>query len=228
MYHFDQTLVHLSKCTLQTERKQDMRSRKGLVISLSVIAVMWILHTTSKNFMVDPTFSTFLSNKEIELPNAKLWIVMIQLHIVLAIIALITGPLGLSRAMRMKNPHLHRWNGRIYVMVIVFNILPGYYVALYANGGIWSTIGFFILNTLWLLTTINGYRFIRKGQVHLHRSWMLRSFFLTFANLTIYILVTILHYVAGLPYGFSYSLGAWLAFMINLVLAEIVIRKSTI
>lgn len=228
MYHFDRTLVYLSKDTLQTERKQDMRSRKGLVISLSVIAVMWILHTTSKNFMVDPTFSTFLSNKEIELPNAKLWIVMIQLHIALAIIALITGPLGLSRAMRMKKPHLHRWNGRIYVMVIVFNILPGYYVALYANGGIWSTIGFFILNTLWLLTTINGYRFIRKGQVHRHRSWMLRSFFLTFANLTIYILVTILQYVAGLPYGFSYSLGAWLAFMINLVLAEIVIRKSSI
>ncbi|MFG3433318.1 DUF2306 domain-containing protein [Lysinibacillus fusiformis] len=205
-----------------------MRSRKGLVVSLSVIAVMWILHTASKNFMVDPTFSTFLSNKEIELPNAKLWIVMIQLHIALAIIALMTGPLGLSRALRMKNPHLHRWNGRIYVMVIVFNILPGYYVALYANGGIWSTIGFFILNTLWLHTTINGYRFIRKGQVHRHRSWMLRSFFLTFANLTIYILVTILHYVAGLPYGFSYSLGAWLAFIINLVLAEIVIRKSTI
>lgn len=122
MYHFDRTLVYL-KGTLQTERKQDMRSRKGLVISLSVIAVMWILHTTSKNFMVDPTFSTFLSNKEIELPNEKLWIVMIQLHIALAIIALITGPLGLSRAMRMKNPHLHRWNGRIYVMVIVFNIL---------------------------------------------------------------------------------------------------------
>ncbi len=227
MYHFDRTLVYL-KGTLQTERKQDMRSRKGLVISLSVIAVMWNLHTTSKNFMVDPTFSTFLSNKEIELPNEKLWIVMIQLHIALAIIALITGPLGLSRAMRMKNPHLHRWNGRIYVMVIVFNILPGYYVALYANGGIWSTIGFLILTTLWLLTTINGYRFIRKGQVHRHRSWMLRSFFLTFANLTIYILVTIFQYVAGLSYGFSYSLGAWLAFMINLVLAEIVIRKSTI
>lgn len=227
MYHFDRTQVYLNG-TLQTERKQDMRSRKGLVISLSVIAVMWILHTTSKNFMVDPTFSTFLWNKEIELPNEKLWIVMIQLHIALAIIALITGPLGLSRAMRMKKPHLHRWNGRIYVMVIVFNILPGYYVALYANGGIWSTIGFLILNTLWLLTTINGYRFIRKGQVHRHRSWILRSFFLTFSNLTIYILVTIFQYVAGLSYGFSYSLGAWLAFMINLVLAEIVIRKSTI
>lgn len=71
--------------------------RKGLVISLAVIAVLWILHTTSKNFVVDPTFSTFLSNKEIELPNANVWIMMIQLHIILAIIALITGPLGLSR-----------------------------------------------------------------------------------------------------------------------------------
>ncbi len=202
--------------------------RKGLVISLAVIAVLWILHTTSKNFVVDPKFSTFLSNKEIELPNANVWIMIIQLHIILAIIALITGPLGLSRTIRMEKPILHRWNGRIYVIVIVVNILPGYYIALYANGGMWSTIGFFILNTLWLLTTINGFRFIKKGQVNSHRSWMLRSFFLTFANLTIYIVMTILHYGANLPYGLSYSLGAWLAFTINLVLAEMVIRKSTI
>ncbi|UZM98092.1 DUF2306 domain-containing protein [Lysinibacillus sp. MHQ-1] len=60
---------------------------------------------------------------------------MIQLHIILAIIALITGPLGLSRTIRMEKPILHRWNGRIYVIVIVVNILPGYYIALYANGG---------------------------------------------------------------------------------------------
>lgn len=138
--------------------------RKGLVISLAVIAVLWILHTTSKNFVVDPTFSTFLSNKEIELPNANVWIMMIQLHIILAIIALITGPLGLSRTIRMEKPILHRWNGRIYVIVIVVNILPGYYIALYANGGMWSTIGFFILNTLWLLTTINGFRFIKRDK----------------------------------------------------------------
>lgn len=205
-----------------------MRSRQGLVISLSFIAVMWILHTASKNFMVDPTFSTLLLNKEVELPNVDLWVVMIKLHIVLAIIALTTGPLGLSKSIRKKRPVLHRWNGRIYVGAIVFNIIPGYYVSFYANGGVWSVIGFLILNTLWLLTTINGYRFIRKGQVRQHRIWVLRSFFLTFANLTIYLIVAIFHYGVGLPYGLSYTFAVWLAFILNLLLAELVIRKSSI
>lgn len=205
-----------------------MRSSKGLVITLSVIAVMWILHTASKNFMVDPSFSTFLSNKDIQLPNIDLWFVMIRMHIVLAIVALITGPLGLSKGIRKKNPMLHRWNGRIYVISIVLNIFPGYYVSFYANGGFWSIIGFLVLNTCWFLTTMNGYRYIRKVQVRQHRNWVLRSFFLTFANLTIYIIVSIVHHGVGLPYGLSYTVAVWLAVILNLLLAELVIRKSSI
>ncbi|MFB5763655.1 DUF2306 domain-containing protein [Paenibacillus medicaginis] len=205
-----------------------MRSRKALIITLSVIAVMWIFHTASKNFIVDPTFSKFLSKKDIKLPNIDLWVIMIRLHIVLAIVALITGPLGLSKRIRTKRPSLHRWNGRIYVVSVILNVIPGYYVSFYANGGFWSVIGFLILNTLWLLTTVNGYRFIRKGQVRQHRIWVLRSFFLTYANLTIYIIVTIFHKGVGLQYGSSYTLAVWLAFTINLLLAELVIRKSSI
>jgi uncharacterized membrane protein len=153
---------------------------------------------------------------------------MIRLHIVLAIIALIAGPLGLSKRIRTKRPALHRWNGRIYVLSIVLNIIPGYYVSFYANGGFWSVIGFLVLNTLWFLTTVNGYRFIRKGQVRQHRDWVLRSFFLTFANLTIYFVVTIFHKGVGLQYGLSYTFAVWLAVTLNLLLAELVIRKSSI
>ncbi len=205
-----------------------MKNRKTIMITMSIIAFMWIMHTVSKNFMVDPQFTSFLSNKVAELPNENIWIVMIRIHIILAIIALITGPIGLSRTIRKKRPSVHCWNGRLYVATILLNMIPGYYVSFFANGGLWSIIGFFILNTLWLITTWNGYRTIRMKKVMVHRKWMIRSFFLTFANLTIYIVVTIFHHGLNFEYGISYSIAVWSACILNLILAEFVIRKTKI
>ncbi len=119
-----------------------MKRRKSLIVILSLVSVMWVLHTASKNFIVDPAFTSFLDKKEIDLADEDLWIVMIRIHITLAIVALMTGPLGLSKRIRNNNPYLHRWNGRIYILAILSNMVPGYYVAIYANGGLLSVMVF--------------------------------------------------------------------------------------
>ncbi|MBM7553956.1 DUF2306 domain-containing protein [Thalassobacillus pellis] len=205
-----------------------MTKRKTLIVILSLVSVMWILHTASKNFIVDPEFASFLSKKEIIISNGNLWIVMIKIHIVLAITALVTGPIGLSKSIRIKKLPLHQWNGRIYILSILLNMVPGYYVSIFANGGVLSMIGFWILNTLWLVTTINGYLWVRRKKVVQHRKWMLRSFFLTYANLTIYIIVATFHNGFNFDYGVSYIIAVWGSFTINLTLAEFVIKKSKI
>ena len=202
--------------------------RKTIIITLSVISFMWILHTVSKNFLVDPEFTTFLGNKDATLSNVNLWKIMIQIHIILAVVALMTGPLGLSKRIRNKRPTIHRWNGRIYILSILLNMIPGYYVSFFANGGFLSIIGFLILNTLWLMTTINGYLYIIKKQISQHRNWMIRSFMLTYANLTIYIVVAISHNALGFDYGHAYTLAVWLSFTVNLIIAEIIIKKTKI
>ncbi|WP_433956689.1 DUF2306 domain-containing protein [Cytobacillus horneckiae] len=55
-----------------------------------------------------------------------------------------------------------------------------------------------------------GFRSIRNKKVMKHRKWMVRSFFLTLANLTIYIIVTIFHHVLNFDYGVSYSFASGL------------------
>ncbi|QKE72360.1 DUF2306 domain-containing protein [Arthrobacter citreus] len=205
-----------------------MKNRRWIVISLSVLALMWMMHTVTKNFIVDPNFTSILKFKEVKFPSLNLWIIMIRLHIILSIIALISGPIGLSKRIRKKQLVIHRWNGRIYVGVILFNIIPGYFVSFYANGSVWSITGFILLNTIWILTTITSYRFIRKGQVTQHRNWILRSFFLTFANLTIHLVLSIFYYGVGLQYDLSYPIAVWSSFILNLLFAELVIRNSSI
>lgn len=66
--------------------------KKFYAVSILFITTMWVLHTWSKNFIVDPNFTTFLANKDQILANESLWVIMIQIHIILAIISLLTGP----------------------------------------------------------------------------------------------------------------------------------------
>ncbi|MBP1083453.1 MULTISPECIES: DUF2306 domain-containing protein [Bacillus] len=199
---------------------------KGLNIFLFIISVMWVLHTFSKNFMIDPNFERFLSRKDFPIQNEGLWILMIRIHIVLALIALLTGPVALIKRIRVKRLPVHRWFGRIYVLSIILNYIPGLYVSLFATGGLLSTAGFFILNTLWLCTTLIGYRAIRKKRMIPHSQWMLRSFFLSFANMTIYIIVAIFHNALNFPYAYSYTMASWMCWILNLLLAEMIIKKN--
>lgn len=107
---------------------------KILVIGLFIIAFMWIMHTLSKNFMVDPNFEKFLKKKDAIISNPTVWAVMLRIHIVLAVIALLTGPVGMMKGLRNKRLLFHRYNGRIYILSIVFNFIPGIYVSLFATG----------------------------------------------------------------------------------------------
>ena len=202
--------------------------KKTIKVIIVIISIMWVMHTSSKNFIVDPTFEKFIGRKDQILTNEWLWGMMIRIHIVLAILSLITGPLGVIKAIRVKALNFHRWNGRIYVLSILLNFIPGIYVSLFATGGWLSTVGFLILNSLWLGTTLRGYLLIKRRNIVLHSQWMIRSFFLSFANMTIYIIISLTHYVMNFSYGHSYTIAVWLCWIMNLLLAEIIIRKKVI
>jgi len=200
--------------------------KKNIGKIIIIISVMWILHTFTKNFIIDPNFETFLSRKDITITDKPLWMLMIRLHILFALVSLLTGPLGVIKRIRVKSIKFHRWNGLIYVLSVILNFIPGVYTAFFATGGWLNTIGFLILNTIWLATTILGYWYIKKQNVKLHREWFIRSFFLTFANNMIYVILTITYFIMHIPYEISYTISVWLCWIINLLIAEIVIRKK--
>lgn len=202
--------------------------KKTIGIIMCIISILWVFHTFSKNFMVDPAFEKFLARKDQLLTDTSLWLFMIRIHILLAILSLLTGPFGLLKRVRAQSIKFHRWNGRVYVLSILFNFIPGVFVSFFATGGWPSTIGFLILNTLWLGTTILGYLSIKKQRIILHRQWMIRSFFLSFANMTIYIIVAITHNVMNVSYGSSYTIAVWLCWALNLLAAEWISRYRVI
>ncbi len=86
-------------------------------------------------------------------------------------------------------------------------------------------MGFGLLAVLWLFTTANAYRHIRLGDRVAHRRWMIRSYALTFAAVTLRIYLP-LSQVAGLPFDPAYQTISWFCWVPNLIVAEWIILRQ--
>ncbi|MDA0369651.1 MAG: DUF2306 domain-containing protein [Proteobacteria bacterium] len=145
-----------------------------------------------------------------------------RLHVVGGAIALALGPFQFLPGLRTKRPGLHRWNGRLYLSGIVAGTVGGLYMAQLSFGGNVTHLGFGLLAVSWFATTAMALRAILAGDVVHHRRWMIRSYALTFAAVTLRLWLPGL--AAALPFETAYQLVSWLAWTPNLIAAEIYLR----
>jgi hypothetical protein len=73
-------------------------------------------------------------------------------HMLVAPIALLLGPLQFYPKLRAKYPKSHRWSGRVYVTACVVAGIAGLATSPYASGGPVAGLGFGILAVLWVGT----------------------------------------------------------------------------
>ena len=149
----------------------------------------------------------------------------ITVHIVGGMVALLLGPLQFVRGLRDRLPRVHRTTGRIYLAGIVLGSLGGLYMARLAYGGTPARLGFALLAVSWLVTSAMAYRRIRRRDVDRHREWMIRSYALSFAAVTLR-LEQVGFAALGTDFTTGYVAVAWLAWVPNLVVAELYLRWS--
>jgi uncharacterized membrane protein len=140
-------------------------------------------------------------------------------HLGGALVALAVGAWQLNARLRARVIALHRWMGRTYVVGVLVGGLGGLRMAVVSEEGWITHIGFGLLAVLWLFTTTRGYVAIRSHDEMRHRRWMIRSYALTFAAVTLRIYIP-LSLAAGIPFGSAYQAISWLAWVPNLVFAE--------
>lgn len=118
-----------------------------------------------------------------------------------------------------KRPsRLHRWLGRVYCLCVLVGAIGGGYLSFYSYLGPTTGLGFFIADVLWLYTTYIALRFALARQFDAHRRWILRSFALSCAAISLRVLLPALSLVFS--FETSYALVAWLCWSLNLVLVE--------
>ena len=152
------------------------------------------------------------------------WIYVLYVHIITASMALVLGLIQLLRKPKSMRSSLHRWLGKIYVSCILISGIVNIYLSIFASGGWIAQTGFFMLDGIWITTTLIAVNRIRSKQVLAHQQWMLRSYALTFAGVTLRIWLPLLM----IPYEFesAYAITAWLAWVPNLLVIEWVIRRK--
>lgn len=149
------------------------------------------------------------------------------IHVFSSVFVLLAGFTQFSKYLRKKHPSIHRKIGWMYIIcVLVFSAPSGFIIGIYANGGSFSQLAFCILAVLWFLYTYKATTSIAKHQIISHEIWMIRSFSLTLSALTLrawkYIIVAMFQ-----PRPMDvYQIVAWLGWVLNLVIAEIIILKK--
>ncbi|HDR7277664.1 TPA: DUF2306 domain-containing protein, partial [Bacillus paranthracis] len=157
---------------------------------------------------------------------SEFWYSMLFTHITTSIVALVIGPFTLSTKFRERNINRHRIMGRIYMVGILLGGLSGLYLSFYATGGLVAKLGFGLLSVLWLTSAYEALHRVKNKKIKEHRNWMIRNYALTFAAVTLRIWLPLFIVLFGIEhFELSYAIIAWLAWVPNLIVAELFIRK---
>ncbi|MDQ3206007.1 MAG: DUF2306 domain-containing protein [Pseudomonadota bacterium] len=144
-------------------------------------------------------------------------------HFFAAGLALLLVPLQLSASVRRRLPRLHRLGGWLYVAAVAIGAVSGLSLAQNAQGGLPSQAGFTTLSLLWPLATAIGIRHAIAGDTVAHRRWMCRSLALTTGAITLRVMLgtgTAMQW----PFMQVYVAAAWLSWMFNLAVCELILR----
>ncbi|CAN7580102.1 DUF2306 domain-containing protein [Acidovorax sp. LjRoot74] len=146
-------------------------------------------------------------------------------HAVSASFALMLGSLQLLAALRTRHPAAHRLTGRACVLAIAVAWVSSLPLALHAMTGVVAAAGFFALGLVWVVATGWGVACAVQRRLAEHRRWMLRSYALTAAGITLRIYLG-MGAAAGLDIEVSYPFIAWLCWVPNLLVAEWYLWRS--
>ena len=146
-------------------------------------------------------------------------------HVYTSILTLLLGFFQFSKTLRNKYPIVHRNIGKLYIGIIVLLAGPsGLVMGYHANGGIYSQISFCLLAVLWIYFSVMAYVYARKKNWTLHKNFIYRSYALTLSAISLRLFKWVIVGAFELPPMDTYKIVSWLGWIVNLVIAELLIR----
>ncbi|TCP59294.1 putative membrane protein [Tumebacillus sp. BK434] len=186
--------------------------------TLLVFAVLFPLVSLLRYTLFDPSMLVEAGFTMYDFHDS-IWTLVFYTHITTAAAAFLIGPFNFMKSSYTKHINRHRLLGKIYFVAIVLSSLCGFYLAVYAHGGLLAKSGFFLLSLLWLYTTVKAVNLARQKKIQDHRQWMVRSYAVTFAALTFRVWLTGLAMFGN--FDLAYGMAAWLCWAVNLIVVEV-------
>lgn len=171
----------------------------------------------------------FLQTKQ-NVYHISYWRWSFYIHVYSSIFALIGGFTQFSNSLLSRYPRIHRAVGYAYVLIVVIISGPASFVmAMYANGGLPARVSFMLLAGLWIACTFLAWYFAVRRKFVQHRAFMIRSYALTLSAITLrfYTMLFANLEIDARPFEI-YITTAWLSWVPNLIVAEIIISSIKI
>ncbi len=180
----------------------------ALIIAVYAIAVLFI-----------PAMrAPFLQQRFVTVPLAA------YLYLAGSGIALAVGAFQHNGRIRARYINAHRWLGRTYVVAVLLGGSAALALATISHG-VGHTRRLRFAGRAVAGFDGDGVSLHPSGNQALHRRWMIRSYALTFAAVTLRIYVP-LSQVAGIPFDAAYQTISWLCWVPNLMVAEWIILRQ--
>ena len=165
----------------------------------------------------------FLLVKQDMLHNLT-WVIAFYVHLLGGIISVFTGLILYFTKWIKPSSKLHKIIGKIYFISILFFAGPtGLYLGFYSEAGYVASIGFIGMSLAWMIPTFMMVYTITKGNIEGHYKWSIRSYAITLAGVTLRIMTPLGIHFLQWDYDTTFTITAYLPWMINWGIAEVVI-----
>lgn len=145
-------------------------------------------------------------------------------HVLGGPMALLLAPFQLWPGLRQRRPALHRWTGRVYALAIAIGGTASLALLPRFEGSAFALTGFAALAVSWIGVTVWGIGRAMAGDLAGHRRWMRRSVALTFAAVTLRVVMAPLM-AMGWTVTETYQITAWGSWLFNLAVLELWVNR---
>jgi uncharacterized membrane protein len=149
-----------------------MRTARGLgrLVYYAVMgAGLWLMCSASTSYLELGELHPFFLEK-LPLAHPQRWLAALYVHVPSALFSLPACLALSSTRVRLRFPRLHRWLGRSTAALVLFAVVPsGMYLARFAQGGVMSTLGFWLTGLLTFVAMVMSVRSARRGDMKAHR-----------------------------------------------------------
>jgi uncharacterized membrane protein len=196
------------------------RPLAGLILALGSAAIT----VTSLVYFNDDELPPFVIEK-LPLPFEELWLGALRLHVVAAAFALPACLLLSTAPLLRRAPRLHRWLGRATGVVVLFALTPtGFYLSLFAKGGLPATVGFMLSGAIVVVAMVQAVRTARAGDFVAHR----RNTLHVLAQLSVAVTSRAMLFAfdaANVDPDQAYLVSLWLPVVVSAVAVELLVPR---
>lgn len=146
-------------------------------------------------------------------------------HILFGPLAMALAPFQLWGGLRRARPRLHRVLGYVCALSILLAGLGTLAFLPWFLGSLWAATGFALLALAWIAVTARAVWLARARRLAEHRDWMLRSVALTFAGVTLRLIMPVL-IAQGWSVPETFDVTGWACWIPNLIVMEIWLRRK--